>query len=301
MIKKLIISILTLFLLKANSQELLADVNVNFDQVQDANNVTYKALQKSLRDFINTTKWTDKKYKLHERIECSFLIIINSKEGTNQYNAQLSIQSRRPVFGSNYFSPVLNFQDKNFSFQYTDFEPLIFNERQFSRKNLTDVIAYYVYLILGYDADTFANEGGTDFYKKSLQIANNSVAQGYSGWAEIDGPRSRISLANDILNTQSKVLRNLSYQYHRLVLDQMANNPQQHKSNLIKYLQALEYYQKGNFNLFYPLDLFFFAKKEEILRIFSGGTPAVGNISKLKETLNSLSPINSETWNQLKN
>src|SRR5690606_15105244 len=147
--KLLLVSLI--FSMSLSAQEFLATVNVDYSQVQGSNVQVYQTLQKSLSDFINTTKWTDNRYKIHEKIECNFLIIITSRNN-NSYNARLQIQSRRPVFNSTYFSPILNFVDSKFDFEYTEYEELIFNPRTFSNKNLTDVIAFYIYYILGMHA-----------------------------------------------------------------------------------------------------------------------------------------------------
>ncbi|NLN33293.1 MAG: DUF4835 family protein [Flavobacteriaceae bacterium] len=288
-----------IFSISLSAQEFLATVTVDYSQVQGSNVQVYQTLQKSLSDFINTTKWTDNRYKIHEKIECNFLIIITSRNN-NSYNARLQIQSRRPVYNSTYFSPILNFVDSKFDFEYTEYEELIFNPRTFSNKNLTDVIAFYIYYILGMDADTFQLEGGTSYFKISQQIAMNATSSNFGGWNEIDGNRARASLINNVLKTDNKTLRNIYYQYHRLGLDQMSDNETRAKNAIGNTLETLSFYARGNYALFYPLDIFFMAKKDEISKIFGGGMMSNANIAQIKETLNALSPTNSSTWNNLK-
>src|SRR5690606_34241623 len=168
-------TVIFLFIFSAtvSAQEFLATVTVDYSQVQGSNTQVFQTLQKSLSDFINTTKWTDKRYKIHEKIESNFLIIVTGREGNN-FQARRQIQSRRPVYNSTYYTPILNFVDANFDFEYTEFEELIFNPRKFSGKNLTDVVAYYVYFALGMDADTFQKEGGTQYFNICRQIATNA-------------------------------------------------------------------------------------------------------------------------------
>lgn len=285
--------------LSVSAQEFMARVTVDFSSVQGSNTQVFQTLEKSLSDFINTTKWTDNRFKVHEKIEANFLIIITERTSTT-YKGRLQIQTRRPIFNSTYFTPVLNFVDNNFSFEYTEFEELIFNPRKFSNKNLTDVMAFYVYYALGMDADTFQLEGGTNHFKTCQQIAMNATGTNYSGWSEMDGNKSRGTLINNVLKPTSKTLRNIYYQYHRVGLDQMSDNETKAKNAIGNALETLSFYESGNYALFYPLDIFFMAKKDEISKIFSGGMMSSVNITAIKETLTSLSPTNSSIWNNLK-
>lgn len=298
--KKLIaLLICVIFSIPSFAQEFMARVTVDYSQVQGSNVSVFQTLERSLTDFINTTKWTDNRYKVHEKIEANFIIIIRNRDG-NRFNASLQIQSRRPVFNSTYHSPILNFIDSNFDFNYTESEELIFNPRTFSNKNLTDVIAFYIYYILGMDADTYQIEGGTKYFTISQTIANNSASSNFVGWNEIEGNKARASLINNVLRPTNKTLRNIYYQYHRVGLDQMSDNETRAKNTIGNALATLEFYQRGNYALFYPLDIFFMAKKDEIGQIFSGGMMSSVDIVKVKEILNYLSPTNSSIWNNMK-
>ena len=158
-----------LFLLLFNfsfSQELLATVQVNAQQLGGSNQQAFKALEKSLRDFVNNTSWTGKKLQNFEKIKSNFAIVLSERDG-NKYKGSIVIQAVRPIFSSSYESPLLNLQDTKFAFDYVENENLIFNERQFSGKNLIDVISFYVYTILGYDADSFQASGGTQWFTKA--------------------------------------------------------------------------------------------------------------------------------------
>lgn len=296
-LKALLVVLLISF--SVSAQEFMARVTVDYSSVQASNNQVFQTLEKSLSDFINTTKWTDSRYKVHEKIEANFLIIITERSSTT-YKGRLQIQTRRPVFNSTYFTPILNFVDNNFSFEYTEFEELIFNPRKFSNKNLTDVIAFYVYYALGMDADTFQLEGGTNHFKTAQQIAMNAMGTSYSGWGEMDGNKSRGSLINNVLKPTNKTLRNVYYQYHRVGLDAMSENETRAKNAIGNTLETLNFYSSGNYALFYPLDIFFMAKKDEISKIFGGGMISSVNITAIKETLTALSPTNSSIWNNLK-
>ncbi|WP_313374591.1 DUF4835 family protein [Chishuiella sp.] len=292
---------LTCFAISSFAQNLIADVKVDYSMVQHSNVQIYKTLQKSLTNFINSTKWTSDRLKTYERIEASFVITVKEKDG-NKFNTSILVQSRRPVFNSTYYTPILNLSDDNFSFQYQEFEELIFNDRKFSGKNLTDVITYYVYLVLGYDADTFTRNGGTEYFKMSKRIADFSQANNtFSGWSEMDGLKSRMSLINNILKNDNSTLRSVSYQYHRNGLDVMSDNEIRGKNGVGNALLQLEFYQRGNFSQFYPLELFLTAKNTEIGQIFSGGQISSVNIEKLKEILNSVAPkYNDASWSKMK-
>ncbi|MDR1876344.1 MAG: DUF4835 family protein [Flavobacteriaceae bacterium] len=283
------------------SQELLAEVIVNYDKVKGSNNQVFTTLQKSLKDFINTTSWTGKQLSLQERIKCTFGITIDERLSSDQFKATIFIQSARPVYNSTYTTPVLNYQDTDFTFAYLESENLTFNDRRFSGKNLIDVITFYVYMILGYDADTFSQRGGTEYFTTAKKIADNSMNQGYDGWNSFDGPRTRGGIITDITDEKSNALRGISYQYHRLGLDNMASNELQSKTTIAANLLKLKTYS-ANYQ-FYPLDIFLTAKREEIKNIFSGGAAVTAaNMTELKTLLQNINPINNnEYWDKIKN
>ena len=214
------------------AQEILAEVSINHQQVQGSNNQIYSVLEKSLRDFINNTSWTGRKLQNFEKIKSNFAIVINSREGNN-FKASLVVQATRPVYNSTYNSPLININDKSFSFEYTENENIIFNERQFSGKNLTDVIAFYVYLILGYDADSFKPNGGSEWFDRALKISQNAQNQKYNGWSIIEGPRTRSQLIDNLIKSENAVLRNVFYTYHRVGLDNLAREEGQNNSKKV--------------------------------------------------------------------
>ena len=295
--------ILLLFFIQSSflfSQELLASVQVDFSQIQTGNTQVFKTLQTSLENFINTTKWTEKNYKSFEKIVCSFTIAVNARPSNDKFETTLIVQSKRPIYNTTYFSPVLNINDTKFEFNYVEFEPLIFNERKFSGKNLTDVLSYYIYLILGSDADTFASNGGEEYFKKVKLIADNSQNQGFSGWNIIDGYRSRGSLITDFLKPQNASLRQISYIYHRHGLDMITTNDSNGKNQIITGLSQLATFQ--NTFQFYALDIFLNTKKQEIVDIFNGGSQQINNISNIKTLLKQISPVNTnDFWEKIKN
>lgn len=283
-----------------NAQELQAMVTVNSQQVGGSNQQPFQTLQRSLRDFINNTSWTGRRLQPFEKIKCAFSLIISEKNG-NSYKGNLVVQSTRPVYNSTYESPILNINDQNFSFDYIENEPLIFNERQFSGKNLIDVVSFYVYLILGYDADTYTLNGGTPWYQMAQRIAQNATGQqNYNGWTSTEGPRTRGTLIDQIINDSNNTLRTILYRYHRLGLDQMAQNPAKAKQEIFTQLMTLNNYQNG-FQLNYPFSLFMDAKKNEIFNLFNSGNNGSINLNDLKNLLNTMDPKDSDAlWNKWK-
>lgn len=295
---------ISFFLLTINtlcfSQELFANIQINHSQVGGSNTQVYKTLEKNLREFINNTSWTGKKLQNFEKIKCSFALIINNKEGNNKYNASLVVQAVRPVYGSSYETPLMNINDTNFSFEYNENENLIFNERQFSGKNLTDVISFYIYIILGYDADSFAKTGGQQWFLKAQKISQNSQNQRYGGWSATEGIKTRSQLIDNLLKQENTTLRNVFYNYHRNGLDLLSDqNPAQVKKNICDTLLELKSYE-NNFQLNYPFNIFIDSKNAEIYDIFSNGSNGGSKISELKNLLNTIAPKNSEKWNKLK-
>lgn len=289
------------FLLFANegfSQELNAQVQINYQQVGGSNTQTFKTLEKSLKDFINKTSWTGKKLQNFEKIKCSFAIVISEKNGNN-YKGSIVVQSVRPVFGAQYESPILNVNDTNFSFEYLENQNLVFNERQFSGKNLIDVVSFYVYLILGYDADTFQLKGGTPWFDKALKIAQNSQSQNYSGWSQMESNRNRGALIANILAEQNNGLRLFYYSYHRNGLDNLGNNNQiSAKQFIANEILKLKPYE-SNFQMNYAFSLFIDSKKEEIFNIFDSNNNGAVNMPNLKQLMTTFAPNDSDSkWNK---
>jgi len=282
------------------SQELLADVSINYQKVQTSNNQVFETLKKVLKDYINNTSWTSANASIpvQERIKCAFVIVITEKTSSSGYKATLLVQSSRPVYNSSYLTPVMNYQDNDFSFDYIENERLTYDGRSFSGKNLIDVISYYIFLILGYDADTFSPKGGNPYFAQAQKIADYSVNQGYNGWNSFDGPKTRGSLIASIVSDKSNTMRQITYQYHRLGLDVMATSDLRGKTAVGNSLLKLSEYS-DSFQ-YYPLDIFLTAKRDEIANVFSSGPAANINIADLKAILQKISPINSDIWNKIK-
>ncbi|TRZ41076.1 DUF4835 family protein [Robertkochia solimangrovi] len=277
------------------AQELNCTVIVNSDQVDQTNKQIFNTLQRSLSDFINKTKWTNRDFGQNERIECSMMITINSFD-TSVFGGTIQIQSNRPVYNSSYQSPVFNHQDKQFTFNYIEYQPLYFNPNTFD-SNLTSVITYYVYIILGIDADTFSREGGTDYFKQAQRVVNLAQGSGYSGWQQADGNRTRWELVDNLLSNTFREYRLALYNYHRLGMDNLVGNPKLAKQSIAGSMKLFERLNSTRPNSF-VLQTFFDAKSVEIADVFSDG-PDV-DIASLITTLNKIAPLYSKTWERIK-
>jgi hypothetical protein len=300
--KKILSIFLLLFLFNLSfSQELLATVQVNSQQLGGSNQSAYKALEKSLRDFINNTSWTGKRLQNFEKIKSNFAIVIDSREG-NRFSGKIVVQAVRPVFNTTYESPIVNLQDTRFSFDYVENENLIFNERQFSGKNLIDVISFYVYVILGTDADSFQSMAGTQWFQKAQQIAQNGESQTvYDGWKQISEPRSRSILIKEIMSPSWSQLRASIYSYHRAGLDNLFNQDQAAAKKVIfDALMQLKQYENA-FQQAYFFNIYIDAKADEIFNIFNSGDNGGLVLGDLKQEMTTLSPKNTDArWSKWK-
>ncbi|MBP7173562.1 MAG: DUF4835 family protein [Cloacibacterium sp.] len=299
--KAVFIFLLLFFGVFSQAQELLANVQINYNQIGGSNTQVFTTLEKNLRDFINNTSWTGKRVQSFERIKCNFSLVISERPTQNTFKGSLVVQAVRPVFNSQYETPLLNINDTNFSFEYTENENLIFNERQFSGKNLTDVISFYVYVILGYDADSFKVNGGKEWFEKAQKISQNSQNQSYTGWSQMEGLKTRGALINELLREQNATLRTVYYAYHRAGLDNLSqpnqNSAKQIIANELLKLRAFE----NNFQMNYPINVFLEAKKDEIFNIFDSNNNTSVNMSELKSLMTLLLPKETDSkWNKWK-
>ncbi|MCL9808535.1 type IX secretion system protein PorD [Flavobacterium luminosum] len=276
------------------AQELKCTVNFNTEQVAATNQQVFKTLQKSLTEFLNNTKWSDKTYRGIEKIECSFFFNILTFDNVNQFTGTLQVQASRPIYNSTYNSPILNINDKDISFVYNEFQSLNYDPNNFDN-NLVSILAFYANLIVGVDADTFSSEGGT----KSLETASNIVVQAQQsqdkGWLST-GNQNRFYLVNDMLSPAYSAFRKAMFEYHFEALDRMSDDQRKGKEGVKKALKTLLEIANVRPNA-YLTRIFFDAKTDEIVSIFTDG-PKV-DVTDLLITLNKLSPTNTSKWSQI--
>nr|WP_317630629.1 DUF4835 family protein [uncultured Flavobacterium sp.] len=277
------------------AQELNCTVQVDFKQITNANTQIFRTLQTQLNEFMNTTKWTSKNFGKNELIDCSFFIIINSFDGNN-LSCSLQIQSSRPGFNSNYNSPILNFNDREFVFSYIENQQLVFN-RDVYTSELLSTLAFYANLIIGLDADTYAYKGGDEFLQAAQNIVNTAQSSGGVAWTQGDNKQNRYYLITDLLTSTFEPYRKTLFDYHFIGIDKMVSEQKEAKTNIKNAIINLNAINRVRPNAFITR-LFFDAKANEIVNIFSGG-PHVETVD-LKESLIRLSPLNNTKWNSIK-
>lgn len=279
----------------ATSQELNCTVVIDATQTGQSNNQIYRTLENQLTEFVNNRSWTNIEYKNQERIDCSITLIITSVEG-NSFTGSMQIGSSRPVYNSTYDSPVYNYNDKQVSFNYKEFDPLNFNINSFD-SNLVSVISYHVYTMIGLDAATYELQSGERFFAIAKQIINTAASSNFPGWKPTDGTQSRYQYNNAILSNVYVEFQTALYEYHRKGLDLMEKEPKKAKSTIVGAIKTLKGINDRRPNS-YLLRTFFDAKSDEIQSIFSGG-PKV-DVATLIENLNRMSPTRRSNWAEIK-
>jgi len=265
---KFLFILITLLPISALGQELFCTVSVNSDQVATTDKAIFEDMENAFEQFLNTRKWTNDKYQPHERIRCNLNIIIDKSPSIGFYEASIQIQSARPVFNTNYESVIFNFADRDWQFEYIESQPMNFNEMSYT-DNLTSLLAFYAYIILGYDYDSFGNLGGTSYFQKALNIVNNIPYTSNNGWGE-DNQRNRYWLIENLLNKRMEPIRKGLYTYHRQALDTYFTNQDESRKKLIPVLQDLRSLKKQSPSSLLIIS-FMDTKYSELINIYSEG------------------------------
>jgi hypothetical protein len=292
MMRNIITIILVLFVHKGIAQELFCNVQVNASQVQTMDRKVFQTLQTAIYEFVNNTKWTSTNFKNEERIECNFLINIKEKVSNDEYKASIQVQSSRPIYGTSYKSTMFNYLDNNFRFRYLEYQPLEFNENTHI-SNLTSVLAYYVYIVLGLDFDTFSDYGGATYFIKAQNIVNNAQNAREIGWKAFENDKNRYWLVHDLLDTRYEAIHNCYYRYHRLGLDLMSEKIDDARFEITEALQGLRKIYQNNPSAFI-LKIFFDSKSDEIIKIYSESFP--NEKARIIKLLVEIDPANSTKY-----
>ena len=283
----------------AFSQELNCRVVVNTDQLQTQEKQIFEELQTQIYEFMNYRQWTDDEFKPEEKINCSILIQITSMSAPNggRLSAIAQIQSSRPIYGVDYETQLFNFSDKNFNFDYTQSQELNYNENSYIT-NLTSLLAYYAYMIIGYDYDSFSPLGGTLYFNKARDIVNNAQQSPYEGWQAFEDVNNRYWLVDNMLNPQFEPFRKITYQYNREILDTFKDNKTQ-KESQEKIIAMFEEIQKIR-NIVPTsvlLNSYFFTKGDEFVNIFKSAD--MQTKMKAYSTLKQLDPSNADVYQKM--
>lgn len=273
MLKKLFsIVLLCAVSVAVQAQELNCKVKVLHNAIQNVDKQVFTGMERAIADFLNTRKWTNDQYNTTERIDCNIMINVTKRVEEDIYEATFNIQASRPVYNAGYTSPTVNFVDKDFVFKYTQFTPLEYNDNRISGNeplvsNLTATLAFYSYLVLGLDYESFQKEGGTDLFKKAQNIANNAPeSKAISGWRPVEGNRNRYWLIDQILNPRFKFFREYWYTLHRESLDNMYSKPEESRKLVTDGLVKLAQMHRENPGSIL-VQFFFGAKSNELASI----------------------------------
>ena len=279
-----------------SAQELNCNININSDLIQGTNKSVFTTLQKSMYEFVNNRKWTEMTFTPEERIECTMNITVKKVEGDN-FTAEILVQSRRPVYNSSYTTTLFNFKDNDFTFTYQEFDQLEWNPSVIT-SNLTAVLAYYAYIIIGYDMDSFSRLGGTSAFQAAENIVNMSQGINLSGWKAFESPRNRYALVSNLLDEAFKPFRNYFYEYHRLGLDMMVDNSANARAKIAEGLHVLRDVNRARPSAI-VISTFLDAKTDELINIFSKGTEKEKML--VVEILSDVDPAQTAKYEQILN
>jgi hypothetical protein len=283
---------------KLNAQELNARVQILAPTVPNIDKRNLDVLQKNLREFLNNNKWSNETYAPQEQIECNFVITISEWDGNSAYKAEAQIQSSRPVYGSSYNTTLLNLNDKNFDFNFTEGQSLDFSDQNYI-SNISSLLGFYAYTIIGLDKDSFSALGGTFFHKKALTLLNNAQVSGNSGWKAFDGLRNRYWLNENLLNKGFEELRVFIYDYHYNGLDKLQDNAGRGVKKMISLLAGLKQMDKQKLGSIFP-NFYFASKADEVVNVFSIPTGDPTDRIKAYNLLVEVDPTNINKYEGLK-
>ena len=280
---------------EALGQEFRCNISVSAERIQGANRNLFYTMQSDLYEFINNRRWTEHAYSMEERIECNMFIRLDEQISADEFKGSIQIQVKRPVFNSSYETTLLNIKDNDFQCKYVEFQPMEFNETS-NRDNLTNIIAFYAYIILGFDYDSFSREGGTPYFEKAQAIVNNSQNAREKGWRAFESERNRYWLIENIMNRSYSGMRDCYFNYHRMGLDMMADKTEEGRSNIAEAMKSVQQVFRRRPST-YILQIFFDAKSDELVNIFSKSYPDERN--RVVAILNEVDPSNGSKYQKI--
>ena len=295
---KFLTGLLLLVCGSALSQELNCRVVVNAERIQTTERNIFTDMETAFAQFLNNQKWTEDEYSQEERIDCNIIITLDPNESDatgNRWGASVQILSSRPVYNTDYETVIFNFADRDWQFEYQQSQPLQFNENSFTN-NITSLLAYYAYTIIGLDYDTFSELGGTRFYQIANQIVLNAQNSNYQGWSQFNSVRNRYWLNENLLSSNFEPLRQALYSYHIEGLDIFGEDPETARANILEGLIAIQTANQSRPRSILTIS-FLDAKSEELAQIFKEGTPTQKKQSY--EILSKLDPSKSDTFKKI--
>ncbi|MBP8757816.1 MAG: DUF4835 family protein [Prevotella sp.] len=283
----------------SNAQELQATININHSQIQGTDNTVFDNLRNTLSQFINERKWTNLQFQKNERIPCSFNITVTKYDrATNMFTCKAIIQANRPVYNSAYSTTLYNNTDNDFNFEFSEFNQLTFNDESVDNQ-LTALCAYYAYLIIGMDLDSFSSMGGEDVLQRCMNVANNSQNLNYTGWKSFEDSKNRYAIINDYIDEGMKAFRQLQYDYYRNGMDEMAQNPEKGRVNISSAIENdLKTAHEARPMSMLP-QIWTDYKKDELANIYHNkGTQ--NEKEKIYDILFGINASQNNSWNKIK-
>lgn len=297
---KRLLFLLTLFLpIVMQAQELQVKININHQQIQGTDKSVFDNLQETLQQFVNEKQWTALQFQENERIQCTFNITVTKYDASNNhFTCTAIIQANRPVYNSAYTTALYSNRDKNFDFEYAQFDQLNFNEEVIDNQ-LMALMGYYAYLIIGIDLDSFSPMGGTDVLQRCMNLVNNAQNLEFAGWKSFDDSRNRFAFINDYLDEAMKPFRQLQYDYYRKGLDEMAQNAERGRTNVTTTLETLLKQAHEDKPLSMLPQIWTDYKKDELANIYKGkGTQK--EKESVYDVLSGINASQSSSWDKIK-
>ncbi|HLN56474.1 MAG TPA: DUF4835 family protein [Bacteroidales bacterium] len=282
--------------LKSWSQELNCNVQISAQRIQGSNRQVFETMQRDIYEFMNNTVWTNHVYSYAERIDCNILITLNDQISSDEFNGTIQVQLRRPVYNTTYNSTMLNFVDNSFRFRYVEFQPLEFDPGT-HRSNLVSVLAYYAYIIIGVDYDSFSPLGGTEYFQVAEKIVNNAQNAPEPGWKPYDSSRNRNRywLVKNILDKEYEPVRQFIYDYDINGLDRMESRVAEARTRMVESLRMIQdVYRRKPDPFMYFVQIVLEAKADEFVNIFAEAFPE--EKSRVVQILTEIDPANKEKY-----
>ncbi len=294
MIKKVVIIVL-IFIVSVTSsfsQEFLGNIQIQTQGIQGIDPSVFTDMKTSIFEFMNNRVWSDYNFQVEERIEFTMIITISSVRGSDNFSGSINLVLQRPIYGTDYNSVVINLVDNDVNFDYVPLQTMEYSDGTYT-SNLTSILAYYAYTMLGLDFDTFSLDGGTQFYEKALAVATAAQNSNQKGWRAFDGPKNRYQFIDNMLNSSYTDLRSFLYDYHRKGLDIMAEDKVGGRAiiaNSLKYLKNVYNKRSG----LYTLQVLVEAKRPEIINVFTEASPA--EKTQMINTMKEVDPANGSRY-----
>ncbi len=298
-LKYVVLSILLIIPGIALSQELNCNVQISAQKIQGSNREVFENMQRDIYEFMNNTVWTNHVFTYSERIECSILINLTDQLSADEFTGTIQVQLKRPVFNTTYNSTVLNFIDNSFRFRYVEFQPLEFDPTTY-RSNLVSVLAYYTYMILGFDADTFSPEGGTEYFQMAEKIVTNAQNAPEAGWKPYDGSRNRNRywLVKNTLDKEYEGVRQFLFEYYINGLDKMESKISEARNSIVESLKLVQdVYRRKPDPFMYIVQVLMDAKNDELVNIFTESFPE--EKSRVVQILTEIDPSNKTKYEKI--